>query len=207
MILPRNIYDTWEAVADKFKVLHQGTDDQRREATKRGVQTIRARHGAQGSHYICKSQHNTGWAAASKDALAYVEGTPIHGVVTPMVMWDMINGVSRETNAWPIEGHDGTAYILIPEAYDWLEDEDTGNGDGGDIDDGNLQEQIDELKQEIIKLKATSIRDGDKITIKIQEWDGKPQMFFCGDRDTGNRVIANRTEAGTWEVFIIGRKN
>jgi len=45
MQIPRDIYDTWKAVADKFKFLHQGTDDERREATKRGVQTIRARHG------------------------------------------------------------------------------------------------------------------------------------------------------------------
>ena len=137
MDLPRPIYDTWKAVADKFKTLHQGDDDARRLATRRGVQTIRARHrgGAgelDGSRYCCKTEH-ANLQAQSKDALAFVPDGPVeHGRLAAMFMFDMINGGSRETNPFPIGAHNHEenppnpdAFILLgpwPEgdAFDWL---------------------------------------------------------------------------------------
>lgn len=134
MEIPREIYDTWKAVADKFKFLHQGTDDERREATKRGVQTIRARFRGrggvlEGTKWVAKSEHNTGWSAQSKDALAYVEeGPSITGRLARMEMFDMINGSSRETNPFPVHSHNHTetppnddAFILVPDDFDWIE--------------------------------------------------------------------------------------
>ena len=137
MDLPRPIYDTWKAVADKFKALHQGTDDERRLATRRGVQTIRARHrgGAgvlDGSRYCAKTEHSN-LEAQSKDALAFVPDGPVeHGRLATMFMFDMINGSSRETNPFPVGAHNHEesppnpdAFILLgpwPEgdAFDWL---------------------------------------------------------------------------------------
>lgn len=133
MQIPREIYDTWLAVADKFAFLHKGTDDERREATKRGVQTIRARFRGReeeldGTRWVCKSQHNTGWSAQSKDALAFVEDGPaVTGRLARMEMFDMINGSSRLTNPYPIisRNHNenppnDNAYILAPDDFDWL---------------------------------------------------------------------------------------
>src|SRR5688572_4797609 len=137
MDLPRPIYDTWKAVADKFKTLHQGDDDARRLATRRGVQTIRARHRGgvgvlDGSRYCCKTEHAS-LQAQSKDALAFVpEGLMEHGRHATMFMFDMIHGGSRETNAFPVGAHNHEAsppnpdaFILLgpwPEgdAFDWL---------------------------------------------------------------------------------------
>lgn len=140
MELPRSIYETYAAVARKFSSLHSSeNDDDRREANKRGVQTIRARHKGtgelDGSRYVCKSEHNTGWSAASKDAPGYVApefGEPVHGAKMKMHMFDMISGGNRQVNAWPIRSHNFNdnppnedAYVLIPEPKDWLE----GNGE------------------------------------------------------------------------------
>lgn len=137
MDLPRPIYDTWKAVADKFKSEHQGDDDARRRATRRGVQTIRARHrgGAaelDGSRYCAKTEHSN-LQAQSKDALAFVPDGPVeHGRLATMFMFDMINGGSRETNPFPVGAHNHEetppnpdAFILLgpwPEgdAFDWL---------------------------------------------------------------------------------------
>lgn len=135
MEMPREIRETYEKVATKFIALHRGTDRERAEANKRGVQTIRARHKGtgplDGSRYVCKSEHNTGWDAASKDATGYVApefGKPVHGREMDMFMFDMISGTSRTVNAHPItsdnrEKNNPTAYVLIPEDKDWLEED------------------------------------------------------------------------------------
>ena len=138
MDLPRPIYDTWKAVADKFKDLHRADDDARRLATRRAVQTIRARHRGgegvlDGSRYCCKTQHAS-LQAQSKDALAFVPDGPVeHGASATMFMFDMIHGTSRETNPFPVTAHNHEeqppnpkAFILLgpwPEgdAFDWLE--------------------------------------------------------------------------------------
>lgn len=141
MELPREIYETYKAVAEKFAAMHASmSDDDRREANKRAIQTIRARHQGSGvldgSRYVCKSQHNTGWAAASKDALAFVDpslGPVEHGKRTQMFMFDMISGGTRHINNFPIVARNFTeeprnpeAFVLVPDAWDWL-----GNGPSG----------------------------------------------------------------------------
>lgn len=137
MQLPRPIYDTYKAVADKFHSLHASqNDDDRREGNKRCVQTIRAKHHGSGdldgSRYVCKTEHSNGWAAASKDTVGYVESPlpPQNGRESRMFMFDMVNGSSRAVNGYPIvaDNHGGsepndTAYVLIPDAFDWLADE------------------------------------------------------------------------------------
>ncbi len=126
MQIPLGIYNTWKAVAEKFQGLHEGTDDDRREATKRGVSTIRARHGIEGMRWVCKTQHSTGWPSQSKDAIAWVEEGPIvTGRLARMEMFDMINGTTRKTNPYPVESknhEEGNheAYILAPPEFDWL---------------------------------------------------------------------------------------
>ena len=139
MELPREIYNTWKAVADKFSHLHKSRDDDdRRLATRFGVQTIRARHKGvgvlDGKRYVCKTEHSN-LAAQSKDTLGFVpieEGVVEHGRLVNMHMFDMINGTTRETNAHPVHSHnfeelppnpDGYILLMWPEgdAYDWLE--------------------------------------------------------------------------------------
>lgn len=135
MDIPREIYDVWKQVADKFFQLHNGTDEDRREATRRGVATIRARFRGQsgvldGTRWVCKTEHGTGWNAQSKDALAYVApdfGPAEHGRFSKMFMFDMIDGGTRRTNSFPITAKNfeesppnPDAYILIPEEKDWL---------------------------------------------------------------------------------------
>lgn len=196
MVLPLHIHATWKSVAEKFKDLHASkNDDDRRLATKRGIQTIRARHGEEGQHYICKSQHNTGWDSASKDALAYVEGEAIHGQKMQMHMFDMIDGNSRRTNVWPIHSGEGEAYVLIPGPFDWLSAE-IEHPPVGNAENSDLQAQIDEIK----RLLDKTFRIGDLITLKTE--NGK---FVCADRDNGNRVIANRDAVGSWEKFKIDK--
>ena len=138
MELPREIYETYRAVAEKFASLHASpNDDDRREAHKRSVQTIRARHHGtgvlDGSRYVCKSQHSNGWAAASKDALAFVDpsfGPVEHGRRSSMFMFDMISGSSRKTFGFPVVAHNFSeqpanpdAFILVPDTHDWLQEQ------------------------------------------------------------------------------------
>lgn len=189
MQTPREIYDCWKAVADKFKFLHQGTDDERREATKRGVQTIRARfRGAggqlEGTLWVCKSQHNTGWSAQSKDALAFVEdgGPVITGRNARMSMFDMINGSSRETNPYPVTAHNheegnSTAYCLVPNDYDWLADggttpqppDSTHKYDGGGNDTGICDVCGQDRHAAVHKIPAAA----------------QPHAYDGGEQDTG----------------------
>jgi hypothetical protein len=190
MQIPREIYDCWKAVADKFKFLHQGTDDERREATKRGVQTIRARFRGQsgvldGTKWIAKSQHNTGWSAQSKDALAFVEDGPaVTGRYARMSMFDMINGSSRETNPYPVTAHNheetppnDSAYCLVPEDYDWLEDgtvpqppvDSTHMYDGGGNDTGKCDICGQERFADVHKIPASF----------------SPHTYNGGEQDTG----------------------
>lgn len=132
MQLPKPVWDVYAQVANKFADMHRSqNDDDRREAHKRGVQTIRARVEG-GDRFVCKTEHNTGWAAASKDALAYVSpdfGPVEHMRMSKMHMFDMINGGSRTVNGYPLSSHNfeetppnEEAYILIPEPFDWLAD-------------------------------------------------------------------------------------
>lgn len=146
MELPKQIYDTYKAVAEKFADLHRGSDADRKEANKRGVQTIRARHKngngeLNGRRYVCKSEHNTGWNDASKDAVGFVSG-PLEqinsGRMMDMHMFDMINGGTRTMHGHPIRSHNfeddppnPSAYALVPEDKDWLKDGEEPEEPGG----------------------------------------------------------------------------
>jgi hypothetical protein len=140
MTLPDQVHQIVAAVARKFIDLHRGTDDDRREATKRGVQTIRAKLVGQGvldgARWVHKTQHSN-LAAPSKDAIAFVPEGPIeHGRRAGMFMFDTINGTTREANP-PGPGEFGEQFILVVEPKDWLEDTTTThkyNGGGSDTD-------------------------------------------------------------------------
>jgi hypothetical protein len=125
MTLPDQVHQIVAAVARKFIDLHRGTDDDRREATKRAVQTIRARLVGQGvldgARWVHKTQHSN-LAAPSKDAIAFVPDGPVeHGRKAGMFMFDTINGTTREANP-PGPGEFGEQFILVVEAKDWLAD-------------------------------------------------------------------------------------
>lgn len=118
MQMHADVYATYLAVAAKFP--HTGTEDERREATKKAVQTLRARHG---DRWVCKTEHPTGWAAASKDAVAYVPTDPVvHGAMVGMFIWDMVNGTTRQPNPRGESEPLRSAFALVPEAFDWLAD-------------------------------------------------------------------------------------
>lgn len=117
MMMPQDVYDTYSACVAKFP--HTGDDDARREANKKAVATVRARHGA---NWVCKSEHNLGWPSASKDAVGYVTvGTPTHGSKQTMYIWDMISGTTRQPNPRAEADAPREAYVLVPDAFDWLE--------------------------------------------------------------------------------------
>jgi len=118
MTMPADVYATAQAVVDKFP--HTGTDDERREAMRKVVQTLRARHGLR---WVWKTEHQS-LIAPSKDGLGYVaDGVIEHGKLTTMYIWDTINGGSRKLNAAPMVSEGARpAYVLAVEPKDWLAD-------------------------------------------------------------------------------------
>lgn len=68
---------------------------------------------------------------------------------------------------------------------------------------GDLQSQIDELK----KLLEKTIKIGDKINLKSQDWDGIKGRYVCSEKDNNGRLIANRDDVGSWEELTIGRED
>jgi hypothetical protein len=119
MEMPIEVYETYSACVDKFP--HAGSDDDRRAAHRKAVETVKARHG---SRWATKTEHNTGWVAASTDALVYIPNGPVvHGQKTQMFIWDMINGETREVVGIHTSEPLRSAYALVPEAKDWLAEE------------------------------------------------------------------------------------
>jgi hypothetical protein len=118
MVMPDDVYATLSAVVSKYP--HIGTDDERREAMKKVVQTIRFRHG---ERYVWKTEHQS-LIAPSKDGLGYVPtGDVVHGQFTQMFIWDTISGSTRKPNNPPLNSEElRSAYVLVPEAKDWLKD-------------------------------------------------------------------------------------
>ena len=158
MTLPDQVHQIVAAVARKFIDLHRGTDDDRREATKRGVQTIRAKLVGQGvldgARWVHKTQHSN-LAAPSKDAIAFVPEGPIeHGRKAGMFMFDTINGTTREANP-PGPGEFGEQFILVVEPKDWLE----GHDDEPGHDDAQVQRRRERCGH-VRHLPETSRRSG-----------------------------------------------
>lgn len=116
MMLPANVYATLVAVVQQYP--HTGDDDDRRAAMRKVVETLRARHGLK---WVCKSEHPNGWESASKDALGYVPGVPVHGARMAMYIWDTINGSSRQPNPAGLSEELRPAYALAPDPIDWLQ--------------------------------------------------------------------------------------
>jgi hypothetical protein len=116
MTMPAEVYATLTAVVDKYP--HTGTDDERREAMKKVVQTLRARHSLR---YVWKTEHQS-LIAPSKDGLGYVaDGVIVEGKFTVMYIWDTISGGTRKPNAPPLVSEQARqAYVLAPEPFDWL---------------------------------------------------------------------------------------
>lgn len=161
MTLPKNVYDTWVAVAEKYSVLHMSPDDnKRREATRYGWETIVARHPEVRPFLVLKTEHATGWSSQSKDTLGWVvDGQPIeHGREARMHMFDMINGTTRRTNPYPISSHNfeegnEEAIILVSTPKDHL---------GGVVEpdpdppvNSDLEERVKKLEQAIQVVQAT----------------------------------------------------
>lgn len=139
----------------------------------------------------------------SKDAVAYKNLTvPADKGACEVI--DIIVG-SNHTPSW----QDAT---LPNVAGAWVEPQDPGqamspdNPTTGDPGNSNraLQEQIDELKQQINEIAANSLKRGDNVSLKTQEWDGQQGKYVCAERNQGSRLIANRDSGGgNWETFTI----
>lgn len=115
MRLPDDVYATFTACVQKFP--HTGSDDERRVAMEKAVQTIRARHGLR---YVWKTEHSN-LSAPSKDGMGYVpDGVVTHGERMRMFIWDMINGTTRQPNPQGESEPIREAYVLTPEPKDWL---------------------------------------------------------------------------------------
>lgn len=117
MKLPADVHSTFTACVQKFP--HDGDDDQRREAMKKAVQTIRSRHGLR---YVWKSEHSN-LSSPSKDGMGFVpleEGAIHEGERRRMFIWDMINGTTRQPNEAGESEPIREAYVLTPEPKDWL---------------------------------------------------------------------------------------
>lgn len=121
MRMPDDVYRIFADVARKYKTLHaSANDDDRREATRRGVETIRARAETQADRWVHKAAGPGN--PPSKDAIAFIPGGEIRDrLQTPMFMFDMINGSSRDVNPQPT-GELGTQWIVLTGTHDWLSD-------------------------------------------------------------------------------------
>lgn len=118
MTMPADVYATAQAVVERYP--HTGTDDERREAMKKLVQTLRARHGLR---WVWKTEHQS-LIAPSKDGLGYIaDGVIKHGELQTMYIWDTISGGTRKLNAAPLVSEGARpAYTLAVEPKDWLAD-------------------------------------------------------------------------------------
>ena len=154
MRMPDEVYQIFVKVAQKFATLHKSSNNaDRSEATARGVATIRARlRGRSGERWVHKTNHSN-LSSPSKDAVAYVpSGVVSHGEKMEMLMWDMIDGTSREVTPQSENHHVGEQYVLIPQPEkDWLlgeEPDPDPDPDPGDthkyIGGGNDTDQCDE---------------------------------------------------------------
>lgn len=77
------------------------------------------------------------------------------------------------------------------------------NVGNGNEENKNLQSQINELKRMLEK----TIKVGDKVNFKTQDWGDYKGRFVCSEKDNNGRLIANRDDVGTWEELTIGRKD
>lgn len=75
------------------------------------------------------------------------------------------------------------------------------NGNSGNSENTDLQRQIDEIK----KLLKDTIKVGDKVNFKTQDWNGQEGKFVCSEKDNHGRLIANRDSVGGWEELTVGR--
>lgn len=115
-LIPDDVYATIRAVVARYP--HTGSDDDRRTAMQKLVQTVRARHGLS---WVWKSEHGGNLATGSKDALARtVTPQPAHGERLRMDIWDVINGTTRAVVANHLSEH-REAYALVLEPWDWLQ--------------------------------------------------------------------------------------
>jgi hypothetical protein len=187
MILPNEVHQIVAAVARKFIDLHRGTDDDRREGTKRAVQTIRAKLAGQGvldgTRWVHKTQHSN-LAAPSKDAIAFVPEGPItHGGKAGMFMFDTINGATREPNP-PGPGEFGEQFILIVDPHNWLSDTDT------DTDRSTHKYVGGEHDTDICDVCQ---KHRDDPVHKIPESKG-PHTYDGGENDTGRCDICQKAK-------------
>lgn len=212
-VLDKTAYDIYAAVAAKFIDMHKSPDDDvRREANKRSVATVRARLGSAGARYVCKSQHNTGWAAQSKDTLAEVVNVAdaVEGREVPMWMYDMINGGSRQVNGYPIQSENFTrvppnpkAFVLIPESKDWLAGEVP--PDTPPPADSDLAKQIAAVRSQMEHLAESSARtQADMASLRAEIAEVKTRVEDLAARPGGYSgpfvgTVKGRTKpAGTW---------
>jgi hypothetical protein len=160
MEMPQAVYDTYVKCVEKFP--HSGSDDDRRAANRKAIETIRAKHGLR---WVAKSEHNTGWAAASKDALACVEEEPVHGQKMDMFIWDMINGTTRQ----PVPRHESEpkrkAFALVPDTKDWLED--------GEPQEPQEPEEPGEIET-LRRLVAGLIEEMGALQARVKELEDRP---------------------------------
>ena len=112
--------DVLSRLGAKYPALRTSPDDDdRRKLTKMIVQTLKKKLGKQ---WGWKSQH-ANLAAPSKDAAARTLGAvPTHGAEAEFVVFDTVNGTTREMN---LGGHGEMVeqYWIEVEAIDWLDDE------------------------------------------------------------------------------------
>jgi hypothetical protein len=118
MRLSPEVFATFAATVQKFSALHHGTDDERREGTKRGVETLRARHS---DRYVCKAGGPGN--PPSKDAFAFVPAGPLdERREADMFIFDMVNGSTREA-VDPGDVPLAKQWVVPTDTKDWLADD------------------------------------------------------------------------------------
>jgi hypothetical protein len=150
-MLPADVHATFVACAAVRP--HVGTEDDRRAATRFAVETIRARHGL---NWICKTEHETGWASASKDAIGDA-GVPVYPADTgkrmKVFLWDMVNGETRQVLPAHESEEQRWTYALVPDAIDHL----AGGGPGpvvpGPVEPGP-DAGLEAIKGRLVALEA-----------------------------------------------------
>ena len=178
MRLPDDVHATFVAMVQKFP--HDGTDDDRRAAMRKAVQTIRARHGLR---YVWKTEH-ADLSSPSKDGMGYApEGDVVNGQLVRMFIWDMINGTTHQPNAAGDSEPLREAYALTPEPKDWLTGEDPPPPPPPD-DLIKLRAEVATLKADLAALRTrvtacemeNEAQDDDiaRLLQRVLAWESKP---------------------------------
>ena len=216
MNMPKVVYDILSQVHAKFRTMHDGDDKTRSEAMRRGVQTVKAKLAAMNgtgaldpTRWVHKSQHSN-LASPSKDGISNVPTGPVvHGQKASMYIYDTVDGTSREMNEYPIEPVDGKLldqWVIDPPAFDWLADDEPGNGDPTEPDPNDpLIDRVEELEDDVAALTVRMNKIQGQVTELKNRLDTLPTNGGTVDPAAVRAIVRDELNNVAVEMKLIRR--